>query len=42
MQLTINQSTLLQDAAAFCVIIGAMYGLWRFLKRQWRKPDSPD
>jgi hypothetical protein len=40
MQLTIDLSTLLQDAAAFCVIVGSICGLWRVAKRQWRQPPD--
>jgi hypothetical protein len=41
MTLTINLGEILTNAASICVIVGSIYGLWRYLKRSWKTPDPP-
>ena len=41
MIMTINLGEILAHAASICVIVGSLYGVWRFAKRNWKKPDPP-
>lgn len=41
MELTINLGEILTHTASICVIVGSLYGAWRFLKRSWKQPDPP-
>ncbi len=38
---TIDMTEILTNVASICVIVGSLYGLWRFAKRNWNKPDEP-
>lgn len=42
MTVTINLGEILTHAASICVIVGSLFGVWRFLKRSWKQPDAPN
>ncbi len=41
MTVTVNLGEILTHAASICVIVGSLYGVWRFLKRSWKQSAPP-
>lgn len=42
MLVVIDTGQILTHAANGCMIVAGLYGFWRFMKREWRRPDPPD